>query len=89
MSKQVKWTADVLRAFINYAMLSDDEIFVMETRIRGWGVSKQAMELNKSESSVHKMISMLKKKYDTVQTEHPDELPLRRTSSKETWMDEN
>lgn len=87
MSKQVKWTKDVLNAFIQYAMLNDDEVFIMETRIKGWSVTKQAMKLNKSESTIHKMIALLKKKYDAVQLEHPNEMPVRRASSKETWMD--
>lgn len=87
MTRQVKWTRDVLDAFIHYAMLSDDEVFIMETRIKGWSVTKQAQEMARSESWVHKSIAMLKKKYDAVQLEHPDELPPRKASAAETWMD--
>lgn len=89
MAKQVKWTSGIYNSFCKWGMLSEDESFILETRIKGWGVTKQAQALNKSESSVHKMIAVLKKKYDAVQKEHPDELPPRRFSAKETWMDEN
>lgn len=89
MAKQVKWTADKLEAFKKYALLSPDEAFIMETRIKGWSVTKQAQEMSRSESWVHKSIALLKKKYDAVQAEHPDELPPRKFSAKETWMDEH
>lgn len=85
--KQVAWTKDVLNNFIEMAMLSEEEIFIMETRIKGWTVTKQALELNKSESSVHRSINMLKKKYDRVQQEHPEMFPKRKSSVKETYMD--
>lgn len=87
MTKQVTWTKKIIEDFIEYAYLSEDEALIMRTRAQGWTVSKQAMELNKSESSVHKTIKSLKEKYDIVQKEHPDKFPKRRTSAKEEYMD--
>lgn len=87
MSKQVVWTKKVLEDFIELAMLTEEEAFIMRSRVKGWTVTQQAMELNKSESSVHRTINLLKKKYDTVQAEHPDRFPIRKASAKETYMD--
>ena len=89
MSKQVRWTKQLTEDFIDLAMLSDDEAYIMRSRVKGVSVTAQALELNCSESTVHRMIAKLKKKYDTVQAEHPDKFPPRRTSAKETWMDEH
>lgn len=87
MCKQVAWTKKVLEDFIELAMLSDDEAFIMRSRCKGWTVTMQALELKKSESSVHRTINMLKKKYDVVQAEYPDRFPPRKSSKKETYMD--
>lgn len=87
MSKQVPWTKTIMQCFIDEAMLSEEEIFILETRVKGWPISKQAAELNRSESSIHKSIAQLKKKYDRVQKLHPDTMPPRRASAKEAYMD--
>lgn len=89
MSKQVLWTDKLTESFIRKAMLSDDEAFVMRTRARGYTVTQQAMELNKSESTIHRMIRDIKNKYDAVQKEYPDEFPIRKTSKVEEFMDKN
>lgn len=87
MAHQVIWTQQVLEAFIEQALLSEDEEFIMRSRCRGMSVVQQAMMLNKSESTVHNMIRILKKKYDAVQKENPDVFPPRRFSMAETYMD--
>lgn len=90
MSKEVPWTDKVFRQYIERAMLSEDEIFVMTTRIKGWTVTKQAAELHVSESTIARMIKDMKIKYDRVQAEYPNEFPLRNKKSvKEKYMDEN
>lgn len=68
-------------------MLSPEECYIMESRCKNVSVTAQAIHLNCSESSVHRMIALLKKKYDAVQREHPDKFPPRKYSAKETWMD--
>lgn len=87
MAHQVKWTKTVLEAFIEAAMLSEDEEFIMRTRCKGWTVTKQAMTLHKSEATVHRMIRTLKDKYDIVQAENPEVFPIRRDSDVEIYMD--
>lgn len=86
MAKQVPWSSQIIKRFSELALLSDEEIFILETRAKGWSVSKQAQHLNCSESTVAKRIALLKKKYDSVQA-NDELLPPRRYSSKETWMD--
>lgn len=89
MSHQVKWSKQVLTDFCTLALLNEDEIYIMESRIKGTPVSLQADHLCCSESTVHRMIAKLKKKYDVVQKEFPNKFPIRRKSAKETWMDNN
>lgn len=87
MAHQVPWTNKRMEFFIKEASLSEDEAFIIRTRVKGWSVTQQALELNKSVPTIHRMISKLKIKYDHVQEEYPDELPKRKSSAKETWMD--
>lgn len=89
MSHQVKWSKQVLTDFCTLALLNEEEIYIMESRVKGTPVSIQADHLCCSESTVHRMIAKLKKKYDVVQKEFPDKFPKRRKSAKETWMDNN
>ena len=83
------WTKQLLHDLYEYALLNEDEQYLMESRIKGVPVSIQADHLCCSESTVHRMIAKIKKKYDVVQKEHPDKFPPRKKSSKETWMDKN
>lgn len=85
--KDILWTKDTLAFFIDKAMLNDDEIFIMENRVKGMPVSAMAMNLHCSESTIHRNISNLKKRYDVVQKEYPDVLPIRKKSAKEEYMD--
>lgn len=90
MANQVDWTRDRLDLFIEKAMLSKDEIYIMTSRIQDTTpVSQQAIHLHCSESKVHYMIRELKRKYDIVQKEvnDPKKLPPRRESAKERYMD--
>lgn len=58
----------------------------MRTRVKGWTITKQAMELGMSEAKVNKIIARLKVKYDNVQKYNPM-LPPRKNSAEETYMD--
>ena len=86
MAKQVPWTKFIYDTFCEEAMLNETERFIMRTRIDGWAVTKQAMHLHMSEANVHRLIKILKCKYDAVAAGNPD-LPPRRYSAKETYMD--
>ena len=83
------WTDKLTEDFIKKAALSDDEAYIMRTRARGYTVTQQAMALNKSESTIARMIAIIKKKYDAVQKEFPEDFPKRKTSKVEKFMDEN
>lgn len=87
--KDIIWTDKLTESFIEKGALSADEAFIMRTRVRGYCVSYQAQHLHKSESTIARMISSIKKRYDVVQREYPDEFPVRRKSKVEKWMDEN
>ena len=88
MSKQVPWSKIILETFIEEAMLTDEEEWIMRTRVAGWSRTKQASELNISEATLDKRIALLKQKYDKVSKMNPL-LPPRKFSAKETWMDNN
>lgn len=88
MAHQVEWTHDIVRDFEHYAILSDEECYILESRARdNTPVSIQASKLGVSESTVHRMIRKLKRKYDVVQREHPEIFKKRRRSKAEHYMD--
>lgn len=89
MSHEVLWTDDLTEKVVKYGALSEDEAFVLRSRARGYTVTQQAHMLNCSERTVARIVSKLKKVYDAVQKEHPTELPVRKTSKVEKFMDEN
>lgn len=86
MTKQVIWSKLVLERFIQEGNLTKDEEAIMRTRVAGWTITKQAMELGMSESKVSNIIARIKKKYDVVQKYDPI-LPPRKESAKELYMD--
>ena len=88
MSQQVPWNKIIVEEFVKEAMLTQTEEMVLRTRVAGWSRVRQSTELNISLSTLDRIISTLKKKYDKVQKHNPI-LPPRKYSAKETWMDEN
>lgn len=86
MTKQVAWSKIILEEFISEALLTEEEEIIMRTRIKGWTITKQSMELGMSEAKVNKIIAELKKKYDNVQKYNPI-LPPRKSSKEELYMD--
>lgn len=86
MSRQVEWNKHILERFAELAMLNDEEYRIMETRIKGWTITRQSMEFGISTSAINRMIKRLKEKYDNVQKLDPT-LPVRRYSAKEDYMD--
>lgn len=89
MAHQIHWTKQLTEDFIDLAMLSDREAYIVRSRVKGEYVSQQAMHLNCCESTVHNIIKRLKEKYDVVQKENPDKFPVRIPSAKEDEMDNN
>lgn len=88
MSHQVIWTKRVLDFFCEAANLTPFEREVMITRLTMTRL-QQADYLSVSLSTLDKCIARLKRKYDAVQKEYPDELKPRRKSAAETYMDEH
>ena len=87
--KQVEWTYEVYESFAKEAMLTDEERYLMESRMKDIPVSIQAYTLGLSVGSVHNRIRKIKKKYDIVQKAHPDKYPVRKKGKTERWLDRN
>lgn len=83
------WTDELTEKVIQKLMFSEDEAFILRTRVRGYSVSYQAQHLNCSESTIARTISKMKKGYDALQKQYPDEFPQRKKSKTEEWMDNN
>lgn len=88
MAHQVPWNKYIVERFEELAMLTEEERMVLRTRVSGWSITKQAMELNLSPATVSRIIKRIKQKYDAVQKFDPL-LPPRRPSAQETWQDNN
>lgn len=74
MAHQVPWNKIILEEFIEIGCLTQTEEMIIRTRVKGWTITKQAQELNMSESSIKRYISIL---------------PPRKSSAEETYMDEH
>lgn len=86
MSKQVPWNKIIVETFVEEALLSKDEEWILRTRAAGWTITKQAQYMNVSESTINRMIYELKKKYDNVAKYNPL-LPPRKHSKVEIYLD--
>lgn len=84
MTKQVFWTKIVLDAFIKEGNLNERQKFLIQTRVQGYTISKQAQELNLSVDQVNKDIAELKKIYDATQ-KYSTILPSRKKNKKDLW----
>lgn len=82
MAKQILWNRIIVDEFIRLAMLSDEEILVLETRAKGLTRVQQSIKLGMSVSTVDNIIRRLKRKYDNVQ-KHSQVLPKRLNCVKE------
>ncbi len=82
--KGIIWTDVIFNEFIKKAMLSDEEIAVLETSIRGWSRVKQSLELNMSLSKIQRIKRRCEAKYDVAQKES-DILPERKRSKSDLF----
>lgn len=82
--KGIIWTDVIFNEFIKKAMLSDEEIAVLETSIRGWSRVKQSLELNMSLSKIQRIKRRCEAKYDVAQKES-DILPERKRSKSDRF----
>lgn len=67
MAHEVPWDRRIVEEFIDQAMLSYDEQWLLRTRIQGMPRCQQADVLGLSERSLDRMIRRLKNKYDRAQ----------------------
>lgn len=84
MAHQVPWDNQIVEEFASRAMLSEDEQWILKTRIRGMPRYQQAEALGISERSLDRMIRRLKSKYDRVQP-RSGILPPRRINGPSIW----
>lgn len=84
MAQQVPWDQQILDEFIRRALLSEEDQWLLRSRIGGMSRSQQAEHLGLSERSVDRRISRLKSKYDHVQPGSSG-LPPRRRRAVDTW----
>jgi hypothetical protein len=82
--KGVIWTKTIFDEFVKQAMLSDEEIAVVEASIKGWSQVKQSMELNMSISKINSILRRCRAKDDMAQKES-DILPERKRTVKDTY----
>ena len=82
--KGIIWTKAIFDEFVKRAMLSDEEIAVIETSIRGWSRVKQSLELNMSLSKIQRIKRRCEIKYDVAQKES-DILPERKRSKSDLF----
>lgn len=89
MARQVIWTRRVYEFFCDAANLNKLDRDILAQRIAGMTVTEMTFFYGLSESAIHKRIARMKRIYDEVQKEYPEELKPRKSSSAETYMDEN
>lgn len=87
MAKQVIWTKKTLDFFLENSGMNDFQKQIMIDRCKNLTVIQMSIKYNCSESTVHKEIAKIKKIYDATQKQHPEELPPRKKSAKELYMD--
>lgn len=89
MSHQVIWTKKTLNFFLDNSGMNDFQKQIMIDRCQNMTVTQMSMKYNRSESTIHKEIAKIKRIYDEVQRQHPNDLPVRKSSAKELYMDNN
>ena len=77
--KGVIWTRDIFDEFVSRAMLTEEEVAVVEASIKGWSRVKISMELCMSVRKVNTILRRCRIKYDAAQKESSI-LPARKRS---------
>ena len=82
--KGIVWTKDIFNEFVSRAMLSDEEIAVVEASIKGHSQIKMSIELNMSLTKINTILRRCRVKYDAAQKES-NILPERKQTIKDTF----
>lgn len=83
MKPKVPWTKFMLEKFIEEALLSEDEEKVLRTRIAGWSIVKQSMEMCVSTATISRIVKNIEIKYKIIQPQFPDIFPEIKSSKYE------
>lgn len=78
LKRQIPWTKTLLEDFIQEALLTEDEEFIVRTRIAGWSSIKQSMERGLSTATISNIVKRCKEKYDNLHKQFPNRFPKRR-----------
>ena len=87
MSHQVIWTRDTLEFFLKQGNFTELEENIMRSRVKGLTRVQQSIAYNVSLATVDRAIKKLKVTYDYIQLQYPEQLPERKFSVKELYMD--
>ena len=88
MGQIIVWTPKLIEEFKKSSCLTDLEEQVLDTRVALISRISASMILHISTSTYDRVVKRLKVKYDVAQKENPN-LPPRKKSQKEIWMDNN
>ena len=88
MKHKVPWNRTLLEDFIKEGLLTEDEEFIMRTRLAGWSQVKQAMERNISTATVSNIVRRLKDKYNDLSKQFPDRFPPMKQNDVEDILDD-
>ena len=83
MTTKVPWTKTMLEKFIDEALLTEDEERVLRTRIAGWSIVKQSLEMGLSTSTISRIVKTINQKYLVLQPKFPDIFPPLKISKYE------
>ena len=88
MKHKVPWNKTLLEDFISEGLLTEDEEFIMRTRLSGWSQVKQSMERNISTATVSNIVRRLKDKYNKLSEQFPDRFPPMKQNDVEDMLDD-
>jgi len=83
MKPRVPWTKTMLEKFIEEALLNEEEEQILRTRIAGWSIVKQSIEMGMSTASVSRIVKNIQNKYIAIQPQFPDLFPPLKKSKYE------
>ena len=90
MKHKVPWNRTLLEDFIKEGLLTEDEEFIMRTRLAGWSQVKQSMERHISTATVSNsnIVRRLKDKYNKLSEQFPDRFPPMKQNDVEDMLDD-
>lgn len=72
--KTTRWNREILREYLDLAMLTPEEVKIVKSRAAGWSQKRQCHELNMSPATLNRRIRKLKTEYISLQ-KYSDKLP--------------